>query len=155
MNETIVVRPCTEADLPLLRRRVVRQGSDFAASALRLAQAGDYFFVGAFTDDDVAGYVALDCRAETELRPEMKSLWVYPEYRRRGLGVQLTRAVEKIAAEQGFDEVTLGVDPENPAAIPLYISLDYTPTGHHRTTADGEGGEQVEAIYRKSLALLR
>ena len=33
-------------------------------------------------------------------------------------------------------QVKLGVDPENPAAIPMYIGLDYTPTGDHRVVTD-------------------
>ena len=57
--------------------------------------------------------------------------------------------------------IFLGVNPDNPAAIPLYISLDYTPTGEHRNAVnlsviDGEQGpgvDPVEAIYRKSLRL--
>ena len=56
----------------------------------------------------------------------------------------------------------LRVDPQNEAAIPMYISLDYTPTGDHKLTTyhyvDGLGNtharEETDAIYRKSLRLL-
>ncbi len=155
MSDAIEVRPCTPADLTALAAREVRQGSGFAATNLDLAAQGDYFFVGAFAPDAVAGYVVLDCRPDTELRPEMKSLWVYPDFRRRGLGVALTREIERIAAGEGFDEVLLSVDPENPAAIPMYIGLDYTPTGDHRVVSSGADGEPevTEAIYRKSLTI--
>jgi len=149
------VRLCTDEDLPLLQRRAVRPGSGFAQRNLELAAAGDYFFVGAFGDDDVWGYVVLDCRPDTELRPEMTGLWVYPAHRRHGLGVRLTRFIEDIAAQHGFDSVQLGVDPENPAAIPMYIGLDYTPTGDHRLVLDEDDNEQHEAIYRKSLTITR
>ena len=154
-DQPVEVRQCTPADLPLRQAREVRPGSQFAERNLALAEGGDYFFVGAFTSGDVMGYVVLDCRDEAELRPEMKGLWVYPEYRRQGLGVRLTRFIEGIAAEQGFDAVQLSVDPENPAAIPMYIGLDYTPTGDHRAVVDDEGAEQHEAIYRKSLRITR
>lgn len=154
-DPTLDVRLCTAADLPLLLAKEVRPGAGFAARNLSLAEGGDFFFVGAFGPSDIAGYVVLDCRAETEIRPEMKSLWVYPEYRRQGLGVKLTRFIEQIAAQQGFDSVQLGVDPENPAAIPMYIGLEYTPTGDHRTVTDDDGVDTLEAIFRKSLTIAR
>ena len=154
-DQPVDVRQCTPADLPLLQAREVRPGSRFAERNLERAASGDYFFVGAFSPDDVLGYVVLDCRPDADLRPEMQGLWVYPAYRRQGLGVELTRFIEGIAAEQGFDSVLLGVDPDNPAAIPMYIGLDYTPTGDHRTVVDDEGAEQHEAIYRKSLRITR
>lgn len=149
---TIEVRLCTAADLPLLSTR--EPGATRGPSYLELADQGDFFFVAAFAPDEVAGYVALDCRPGTELAPEMLTLWVYPEFRRQGLGVLLTKAIEDIAAAHGFDEVKLGVDPDNPAAIPMYIGLDYTPTGDHRTVTE-DGAELREAIYRKSLTISR
>ena len=155
MGTTPDVRLCTAEDLPLLQRRAVRPGAEFAERNLDLAAAGDYFFVGAFSPDDVMGYVLLDCRPGAQLRPEMASLWVYPAYSRQGLGVRLTRFIENIAAQHGFDSVNLGVDPENPAAIPMYIGLDYTPTCDHRTVLDDDGTEQREAIFRKSLTITR
>lgn len=152
-DATFDVRLCTPADLPLLESRALRPDSAFARQQLALSSGGNYFFVGAFTPDDIAGYVVLDCLTDTDLRPEMKTLWVFPKYRRKGLGVQLTRFIEGIAAQQGFASVKLGVDPENPAAIPMYIGLDYTPTGDHRVVTDENGDEQHEAIYRKSLTI--
>ncbi len=148
----VEVRPCTPADLPLLTAR--EPGATRAPQYLDLAAHGDFFFVAAFAPDAVAGYVALDCRPGAELAPEMRTLWVYPEFRRQGLGVRLTRAIEDIAAAQGHAEVKLGVDPENPAAIPMYIGLDYTPTGDHRTVVE-DGVEVREAIFRKSLTIGR
>ncbi len=74
----------------------------------------------------------------------------------------MTSFMEEKAAGLGFTEIFLGVTPDNPAAIPLYIGLDYTPTGEHRRAVNLEvleldGGhllsddEPTEAIYRKSL----
>ncbi len=65
--------------------------------------------------------------------------------------------------ERGFEEVFLGVDPDNYSAIPLYLDLGYSPTGHHRRAEyvwfDERGEthrrEQVDAIYRKSLMVQR
>ena len=148
----VTVRACTAHDLAVLEAREVRPGSGFARSNLALAEAGRLHFIAAFTEDDVAGFVLLDTDEVNELRPEMQSLWVYPTYRRQGIGEMLTASIEAIAREQGFDEVFLGVNPDNPAAIPMYIGLAYKPTGDHRFVTDEVTGvEQHEAIYRKSL----
>ena len=83
--------------------------------------------------------------------------------RRQGAARALTRFLERQAIDLGFDEIFLRVDPQNVAAIPMYISLDYTPTGDHKLTTyqyvDGLGNthsrEEMDAIYRKSLRLHR
>lgn len=156
----IDVRLATAEDLPVLQERE-HLDAGLARRNLELQQAGDYFYVLGFIDGTFAGSVILDCREETELRPEMKEMLVYPEFRRQGLGIALSRFLERAAASQGFDEIKLAVDPDNPAAIPLYISLDYSPTGHHRTAVhravsdDGRETEreQRDAVYRKSLRI--
>ena len=59
----------------------------------------------------------------------------------------------------GHSAVHLAVDPNNERAIPLYVSLDYLPTGDHLFVADAEvpqvahGVERSKhyAIYKKSL----
>jgi ribosomal protein S18 acetylase RimI-like enzyme len=96
---------------------------------------------------------------DNRLCPELKNLWVYPEARRQGAARALTTFLEEQAATLGFVEVFLRVDPDNEAAIPMYIGLEYTPTGDHALTpyetidATGESlaYEQLDAIYRKSL----
>jgi ribosomal protein S18 acetylase RimI-like enzyme len=103
----------------------------------------------------------LDCRPGNPLLPELKSLWVFPHARRQGAARALTRFLEGQAIELGHQETFLRVDPQNEAAIPMYISLDYSPTGDHMVTrytyVDGLGKsherEELDAIYRKSLRL--
>lgn len=163
---TITVRIATDADLPALAARETAAAQGQAAAHLGLAAAGDYFLVIALLDDEPAGHAALDVREENELRPEVLSMYVYPTARRKGVGAALSAFVEEKAAELGFDEIFLGVTPDNPAAIPLYIGMDYTPTGEHRSAVnlsvlhlDGDQiirdeDEPTEAIYRKSLRLL-
>lgn len=156
----IDVRLATEDDLASLAE-AGRAEKGFGEENLKLQEAGDYLFVLGFLDGTLAGWVVLDSRQDTELRPEMRNLLVYPEHRRQGLGIALSRFLERAAAEQGFDEIQLAVDPDNPAAIPLYINLDYSPTGHHRTVVrkivakDGSVSEQEgrDAVYRKSLRI--
>ena len=155
--KAITVRLCTEEDLPAVRERMAEP--QLADVKFELQEEGDYFFLLGFVDGELAGNVILDYRATTKLRTEVRDLWVYVEHRRQGVGAALSADMEARAAELGFDEILLGVDPENPAAIPMYISLDYTPTGNHRTVttrdADGNTHQSTEAIFRKSLHIRR
>lgn len=158
----IETRLATAEDLPALEANETAKTKGLSASYLELQARGDYYIVVALLDGDIAGRVILDCRTDvTPLVPEMKLLWVYPGARRQGLGAALTQHLEELAQELGYDEVFLGVTPDNPAAIPLYIGLGYAPTGDHRSAInlsviDGEGSltdEPIEAIYRKSLRI--
>ena len=161
----ISVRFATEDDLPTLSAKESEAAKGNAQRNLELQKAGDYYLVVALVDGEIGGNVVLDCRAENDLRPEMKNLWVYPQARRKGLGAAMTSFMEEKAADLGFTEIFLGVTPDNPAAIPMYIGLDYTPTGEHRNAAnlavlelDGDqiiNDEPTEAIFRKSLLIRR
>ncbi len=163
MTEPIVVRLCTADDLAALARREPHPNARYAEGHFERQQEGDYFFAIAVRGDAELGTSVLDCRDDNLLQPELKSLWVYPESRRQGAARALTRFLEQQAIDLGFDEIFLRVDPQNAAAIPMYISLDYTPTGDHKLTTyeyvDGLGNthsrEEMDAIYRKSLRLLR
>jgi ribosomal protein S18 acetylase RimI-like enzyme len=163
MTEPILVRLCTEDDLQALGRREPHPNARYAEGHFERQQQGEYFFAIAVRGNEQLGTSVLDCRSDNLLQPELKSLWVYPESRRKGAARELTRFLERQAVDLGFDEIFLRVDPQNAAAIPMYISLDYTPTGDHRLTTyqyvDGLGNthsrEEMDAIYRKSLRLLR
>ncbi len=162
MTERIEVRLCTADDLDALSRREPHPNARYAHGHFERQQQGEYFFAIALRDGQQLGTSVLDCRGDNLLQPELKSLWVYPESRRQGAARALTRFLEQQAIELGFDEIFLRVDPQNAAAIPMYISLDYTPTGDHKLTTyeyvDGLGNthsrEETDAIYRKSLRLL-
>ena len=163
MTEPILVRLCTTDDLDALGRREPHPNARYAEGHFERQQQGDYFFALAVRGDVQLGTSVLDCREDNLLQPELKSLWVYPESRRQGAARALTRFLEQQAIDLGFDEIFLRVDPQNAAAIPMYISLDYTPTGDHQLTTyeyvDALGNthsrEEMDAIYRKSLRLLR
>ena len=155
MTEPISVRLCTQDDLPALSRREPHANARYAQGHFERQQQGDYLFALAVRGADLLGTSVLDCRGDNLLQPELKSLWVYPEHRRVGAARSLTRYLEEQALDRGFDEIFLRVDPQNAAAIPMYISLDYTPTGDHRLVLDEDDNEQHEAIYRKSLTITR
>lgn len=157
--DLITVRLSSAADLDTLHAREPHPDARLAQRHLDRQQAGDYFFAVAEQGETTLGYCALDCDDSSHLCPELKSLWVYPEHRRQGAARELTTFLEARARELGFVEVFLRVDPENAAAIPMYIGLDYRPTGDHVLTSyesvDSGGRrtsfEQRDAVYRKSL----
>ncbi|MCA0251647.1 MAG: GNAT family N-acetyltransferase [Actinobacteria bacterium] len=157
--DLITVRLAAAEDLPVLHSREAHPDAHLALRHFQRQQAGDYLFAVAEQGDVLLGFCVLDCNPESELCPELKSLWVYPEFRRLGAGRALTRYLENSARERDFVEVFLRVDPDNAAAIPMYIGLDYTPTGDHLLTSyevvDAAGATQVterhDAVYRKSL----
>ncbi|MEA4944342.1 MAG: GNAT family N-acetyltransferase [Propionicimonas sp.] len=161
--DQITVRLITAADLAALHAREAHPDAHLAQRHLDRQQAGGYFYALAESQGVILGMSALDCDPSGSLCPELKSLWVYPESRRQGAARALTTFLEGQARELGFVEVFLRVDPDNAAAIPMYIGLDYTPTGDHIATdyqwVDATGSAntrtQTDAVYRKSLLLTR
>ncbi len=157
--EPITVRLCTAEDLPALHAKEPHPAAKIAQRHFDRQAAGGYFFAVALRDAELLGTSVLDCDARNKLCPELKNLWVYPESRRQGAARALTRFLEEQAAALGFVEVFLRVNPDNEAAIPMYIGLEYTPTGDHALTPyetfDAAGVshayEQMDAVYRKSL----
>ncbi len=164
-THNISARLATADDLPTLVARESQAASGNAEQSMALQSEGDYYLVVGLIDGAIAGHAALDFRASNELRPEVKNLFVYPEARRKGLGAVISEFLEEQAAALGYDEIFLGVTPDNPAAIPMYISLDYSPTGEHRSAINlavlepvgdqllTDENEPTEAIYRKSLRM--
>ena len=158
-DEQITVRLCTAEDLPALHALEAHPSARIAQRHFDLQTAGNYFYAVALSGDTPLGTCAMDTGAHNPLRPELMNLWVYPEHRRRGAAKALTRFLEQKAAELDLVEVFLRVDPNNEAAIPMYISLDYSPTGDHMTTSyetvDASGAvttaDRTDAVYRKSL----
>lgn len=159
----VEARLATSEDLPALEANETEKTKGLSSSYLEEQGKGDYYVVVGLVDGEIAGRVILDCRPDngTPLVPEMKLLWVFPQARRLGLGSAMTQHLEELARELGYDEIFLGVTPDNPAAIPMYVTLGYTPTGDHRSAInlsviDGEGvgtEDPTEAIYRKSLRI--
>ena len=159
----VTARLATADDLPALESNETERTQGLSASYLERHAKGDFYVVVGLLDDQIMGRVILDCRDDPGvLVPEMKLLWVVPTARRRGLALAMTTFLEELAASLGYDEIFLGVTTDNPAAIPMYISLDYSPTGEHKFTTyhyiDEAGNthsrEEMDAIYRKSLRLL-
>ncbi len=153
----IVVRTATEDDLPAIRQHLGQTDPRLVDEHFRLQDEGLMFFILALDGDETVGTALLDLASE--MAPELRNMFVAPTARRRGAGRALSQWVEQKARELGHTAVFLAVDPNNEKAVPLYVSLEYHPTGEHLLVAEPEV-EQVPdpsrasshyAIYKKSL----
>lgn len=154
----VEVRRVTSEDLALLKSKA--QPPEMAPIDEVFAQqaAGLLIYAIAIAGDEPLGTCVLDLE-DGLLQPELKDMWVYPSARRRGAGRALSRYVEDEARKAGFEEVLLAVDPNNEKAIPLYVSLGYSPTGDHLFVEVAEEFQVADpslvshhwSIFRKSL----
>ncbi|GAB3822457.1 hypothetical protein GCM10028820_33090 [Tessaracoccus terricola] len=153
----IVVRRAEEADLPALREIQARPDLNLVDKHFEAQSAGLLVFAVAFDGDEPIGSALLDL--DSEMTPELRNMYVVPGARRKGAGRALSRWIEDQAREAGHTAVFLAVDPNNEKAVPLYVSLEYHPTGEHlfvetpdvaQVTEESEAS-QYYAIYKKSL----
>lgn len=154
----VTVRRATADDLDLLRPLQYRPELNLVDEHFAQQETGRLIFAVAVDGDELLGTAILDFVAD-QMTPELRNMYVYPSARRRGAGRALTRYIEDEARAAGHTAVYLAVDPNNYKAVPLYISLEYHPTGEH-LFVDNPEVQQVEegqqpsahyAIYKKSL----
>lgn len=153
---TVEVRRVTEADLAALREYEVRP--DLVDEHFQEQERGSLIFGLALEDNHPLGTALLDLSPEA-LVPELRNMYVFPHARRRGAGRALSTWIEDQARQLGHTAVFLAVDPNNERAIPLYVSLEYHPTGEHLLVEQPEVPQVDEdrqrsshyAIYKKSL----
>ncbi|MEO7587593.1 MAG: GNAT family N-acetyltransferase [Arachnia sp.] len=154
---SIVVRTATEDDLPAIRQHLGQTDPRLVDEHLRLQHEGLMFFAVALDDDEIVGTALLDLNSE--MAPELRNMFVATSARRRGAGRALSEWVEQKAREAGHTAVFLAVDPNNEKAVPLYVSLEYHPTGEHlfveapevEQVPDPSRASSHYAIYKKSL----
>ncbi|MBK7820705.1 MAG: GNAT family N-acetyltransferase [Tessaracoccus sp.] len=154
----VTVRRATADDLDLLRPLQYRPELNLVDEHFAQQETGRLIFAVAVDGDEPLGTAILDFDAD-QMTPELRNMYVYPTARRKGAGRALTRYIEDEARRAGHTAVYLAVDPNNYKAVPLYISLEYHPTGEH-LFVDNPEVQQVEegqqpsthyAIYKKSL----
>ncbi|MHA6512124.1 GNAT family N-acetyltransferase [Tessaracoccus sp. Z1128] len=154
----IGVRPATSADLEALRAHQARPELGLVDQHFEAQERGDLIFAVAHDGAEPLGTAVLDLDADS-MTPELRNMFVYPHARRKGAGRALSQYLESEARARGFSAVYLAVDPNNEKAVPLYVSLEYHPTGEHlfvdrpevpQVEGDAEPSEHY-AIYKKSL----
>lgn len=102
------------------------------AARVTPAADGSICTFAAFADDELVGFVSLIHPQRAKLRhgAELAGMYVAPEYRRRGYGQALMRAVTAHAQALGsVRQLKLGVNATNTAARQLYQSAGFTFVG--------------------------
>jgi len=123
-------------------RRVDRAGAEdsLAGVETRMAETQGVCLVaevdGAGEDRVVVGLLTLTFEeGAVYLRPEARphahicDLVVDGAWRRRGIGAALMTAAEKIAAQRGYRQVTIGVLASNETAEAAYLRQGFQPLG--------------------------
>lgn len=84
--------------------------------------------------DEIVGYAGTHIVIDES---HVTNLCIRPEYRRRGYGRRLMRALMDVAKENGAEAVTLEVRVSNRAALKLYLELGFTIAGARPSYYDG------------------
>ncbi|MDO5676722.1 MAG: GNAT family N-acetyltransferase [Propionibacteriaceae bacterium] len=132
----VIVRPCTPADLALLRAAWPTV-DDVHQHHFEQQAAGAAAFLVAWEGDVPLGVgmvqwlgpVGPAASAAFPGVPELNHLQVREEARGRGVGTALIEAAEALVRDRGIDRIAVGVDDDNPDAARLYHRLGYEPTG--------------------------
>lgn len=154
----IIVRQAEETDLSALRELQAYPVADLVDEHFAAQQSGDLVYCVALDDGVVVGSALLIFNSP-DVTPELKNMFVVPGARRRGIGRLLSTKIEDLARARSYPAVFLAVDPNNERAVPLYVSLEYHPTGEHRFVENPEVQQVSDrsqasthyAIYKKSL----
>jgi len=123
------IRLCALADTPDAFARTLAEEEAFAeADWRRRLSSGAAVFVAMRGGQDVGTATGSAWRE----RPGVAGLfgmWVAPAARRGGTGKALVCAVVEWARASGFEQLILDVADSNTAAIRLYQSMGFAPTG--------------------------
>lgn len=84
---------------------------------------GGFTYLGAFSAwDKLLGYAVL---GDEDGEALLMNLVVAPQYRRRGVGMQLLAAIAECAAERSFKKLNLRVRISNTSGIALYEAMGF------------------------------
>lgn len=125
----LTLRPATPDDAPIFHPVMMAAGMDPRSSwsrtrvedvAWSLGQGGGFL---AFLGDEAVGCVGW--RPDGPGTLTLNKLSTRPRARGRGIGAALVRAVEEVAARDGYARVLLAVSQYNLAVLPFYTRLGY------------------------------
>lgn len=155
------LRPTTPADAPAFHAVMMAAGMDPRSSwsrttvadleqSLGLPGAGGFL---ALLGERVVGCVGY--RPDGPQTLTLNKLATLPEVRGQGLGAALVRAVEEVAAREGYARVLLAVSQYNLEVQPFYERLGYRVDGEAVYTFSSPGSPRpvvmVSTVARRSL----
>ncbi len=130
--DPITIRLCTAEDLPVLHSREAHPDGTIAQRHFERQEAGDYFFARR-AGRRAAGVLRPGLRSGERPVPGAEEPVGLPGGPTPGSRPAHSPAIlENLARERlASSRSSCGSNPDNEAAIPMYIGLDYTPTGDH------------------------
>ena len=132
----IMVRDAAEADVPALTAIKGAGTEALHRDRLRDALGAGFRYLVLVVDHDVIGFACLVMHRpaawsdvdDTHYLPQIVDLRVKEAHRGQGYGSAFVRAMERIAAEAGYRQLYLSVEPvRNPRAYALYQRLGFQP----------------------------
>lgn len=140
MKRSVTVRRARAADLSYVHRDPAIP----AEVMRRMIREGDVFV--ATTDRRRAGFARVEFLWGKT--PLLTSLWVEPEFRRRGVASALLRAAERDLARRGYRELFSSTMPDNPAGKAWHRALGFERCGFIARINPGGVGE---IFYKRRL----
>jgi GNAT superfamily N-acetyltransferase len=108
---------------------------------------GHQTYLVAWEGDDPVGHAHIAWTHGELGVPEIQDVFVRPDRRRAGVATGLTSAAERVAAERGYERISLSYGIANDAARRLYEGLGYRHAGLEPRRVKGTvlmRGEPVE-----------
>jgi GNAT superfamily N-acetyltransferase len=130
----ITVRDATEADVPALTAIKYKGSEALHRDRLRDAQGSSFRYFVLLADQEIIGSACLITRrpaywsdADDEQHlPQIVDLQMKESHRGQGFGSVFVRIIEHSAAQAGYRQLYLSVEPSNnPRAYTLYQHLGY------------------------------
>jgi ribosomal protein S18 acetylase RimI-like enzyme len=155
-NQSIILRPVTEADAEQLRAlykyslqknaQGFVQNPDFHGDiAVRAAeyQNNNGTMLGLFADDErtLLGFGGL--KQKEHSRAELCNLHVHPHQHGKGYGKYIAYALIDDARDLGYDTLELHVTATQTAAIGLYKKINFTETGRQVFVVSGTAYDTI------------
>ncbi len=94
------------------------------------------------------------CLAQTALdEAELLTLAVLPEARRKGVGKSLLASLETALVQAGATRLFLEVSEDNRAALALYRSAGFHPTGRRKSYYRDRKGTSADALILSKMLM--
>jgi len=136
------IRPATQADVPQIVKLIGDVWAEYdcildtSIEEQYLLTPAEYFHAknGEFWVVDEGGEIVATCAVQMhdETISELKSLYVNKDFRKHGLGKQLTEMTIDFARDKGAAEMILWSDTRFAAAHRLYEWLGFKKTGERK-----------------------